>query len=95
MPEAVGKTDSWFALAGHALIADLATVRRMTGEYRLNGRVMLRSHPLAKMVLQVELMIAQNLRQGDHSVTQSTCSRSTRALIIKALFCWASWVIRV
>jgi len=40
-------------------------------------------------------MIAQDLRQGGHGVTQLTCSWSTRALIIKALFCLASWGIRV
>ena len=56
----------------------------MKGEYRLNGRIMLRSHPLVNVVLQVALMIAQDLRQGGHWVTQLTCSWSTRALI-KAL----------
>ncbi|OAN90630.1 hypothetical protein A8B84_18505 [Marinobacter sp. EhC06] len=81
-------------LTGRALIADLSTVPRMKGEYRLNGRIMLRSHPLVNVVLQVALMIAQDLRQGGHWVTQLTCSWSTRALI-KALFSLASWGIRV
>jgi len=82
-------------LAGRALIAHLTAVRCVTGKDGLQGGVMLRAQPRPIVLLQRSLMIAQNLRQGDHEATQSTCRRSTRALIISALFCWASWVIRV
>jgi len=92
---AAGRIGLLSLLTGRALIANLAAVRRMTGKNGSDGGVMLRSHPPAITELQAGLMIAQDLRQRDHSFTQSTCRRSTRALIIRALFCWASWVIRV
>jgi len=92
---AAGRVRLLHLLTGATVIADLATVRCVAGQDRLQGGVMLWSQSRPGELLQAGLMIAQNLRQGDHGVTQSTCRRSTRALIIRALFCWASWVIRV
>ena len=83
---ATGVAKVLLLLAGLTDIRHLTAGRGMATGDGLHGLIMFLLNPVAILLQQIRLILAQELREPDHELTQSMCRRSTRALIISAPF---------